>query len=91
MAMTASERRDAWIEDLQGPLNAHLDATGELPPQDDPLWGAFRARVVAEGPALGRTERWQAAVAWYAPSRHPDAAPSWVVTQGLVWLCHANA
>jgi hypothetical protein len=83
---TPTARRAAFIEAVQEPI---VEALAKRPVRDDdPLWVEVAERIATEGPALGRTEKWQTACAFFAQEQH--GSWGWTVRQGIVWLCYAN-
>lgn len=77
--MTAQDRRDAWLAEVCTAIDVTDKAACE----------AVVRRFAAEGPALGRTERWQAACTWAAAQVDAGRDPHWAAVQGSVFLAHA--
>ena len=78
--LTLAEKRDAWMTEV---------FRGVQPEFTDADANAVLDRIASEAPALGRTERWAAAVRWFEVQRKGSADPKWIVTQGSVYLTHA--
>jgi hypothetical protein len=76
----AHARRQAWLTELCTAIDADNDTACE----------AVVRRFATEGPALGRTERWQAACAWAAARVAEGANPYWAAVQGSIFIAHAN-
>lgn len=93
MTMTAAQqRRDDWMTDIFAPINAWHEENGSVQPPIE-LVDAAIDRVIAEGPALGKTDRWQGAVAFFAHEKAQEASERhrrWLLFQGGVYLGHAN-
>lgn len=46
--------------------------------------------ILEEGPSLGRSVRWQNAIALIAEHERDGASNHWLVVQGSIWLGYAN-
>lgn len=88
MASKAQEARFNFIGELLAPVQrAALE--GIIAAPDSPIYERVAKRVVAEGPALGKTERWLSACAWFEAKGEDEKDWQWRVVQGTVWLAHA--
>lgn len=88
-----TEGREAWMTDVFADINAwHLARHAEQAPIE--MVDVALARIAAEGPRLGRTERWQNAVAFFAHEietvSDTEDHRRWTLLQGSVWLGYAN-
>jgi hypothetical protein len=82
--LTLAQKRDAWLTEVYEAVNADPDNTE--------VWTTTIERVLSEGPAMGRSEKWQAAVRWFEDMRKDEnswADDRWIATQGSVYLAHA--
>jgi hypothetical protein len=87
MSKSAARRFD-FIAALLAPVQAAAEA-GIIAAPHSPIYEAVAKRVVAEGPALGKTDRWLAACAWFEKLGEDEKDWQWRVVQGTVWLAHA--
>lgn len=82
--LTLADKREAWMDEVFAGINADPDNTE--------VWTATLERLIDEGSAMGRSEKWQAAVRWFSDMKQDEnewATDRWIVTQGSVYLTHA--
>lgn len=94
MTTKAAQARYDFITDLFAAANAAaLDKTGTVAPMTDNDWAAVVDRMATEGPALGRTERWQTACRWaqeiMAEGQQEEGGWRWAACQGSVYMGYA--
>lgn len=96
MTTKAAQKRYDFITEVFAASNekALAAARGEdVAPMTDNDWAAIVDRCAEEGPALGRTERWQAACTWALEimGEAPEEAGGyrWAALQGAVYMGYA--
>lgn len=92
MASKAQEKRQTWMVSICAPVNQWVEDHGSEPiPME--LVNRALERIMSEGLAMGRTERWQRAVTWFADeilTNDSDEHARWTFLQGMIWLGYAN-
>ena len=89
--VSAQDRRVNFMHDAFAPIREYHEAHGTNPPADSTIWLDVAWTISANGRDLGRTARWQEAVAWFDNfSARPVSEREWAVLQGSVWLGYAN-
>jgi hypothetical protein len=86
--MTAKDRRFEFIASLLAPVQAAAHE-GIVAAPNSPIYERIAKRVSEEGPALGKTARWQAACAWFEAKGSDEKDWQWRVNQGVVYLAHS--